>query len=256
MRRDALRLGAAVAEQARRPRMRSVALYRSERLVDRRTNERMDEPERRLLAHHVRAREGGSRLRRGVPIQVGELRRITWFGVVAEDRDSLGEPRGAPREPRQANRYRARARPRAELAQAGHVRLRGENALGREFVHEVAQELRISTRLRMARRTEGGVGVARQRLPYEPGDGLATRRREPKDRGKRVGDESSEHAGVRARLSRPQPYGDHDAESLRTRQEAGQPAQRGEVRPVQVVEGEQKRPAGSHVRGQPVEAVE
>ena len=169
MRGDPLRLGAGVGEETRRPCVPAVSRERLECFVDRRADQRMDEPERRLRAQHVDPCERGGRLGGGLLVQVGERRRLARVGVVAEDRDSLGERCRCRREAGEAKRDGARAGPRPELAQARHVRLGRGQALVRDRVHELAQEQRIAARRFLAGSAEGIVGIGREDLAQEPG---------------------------------------------------------------------------------------
>ena len=118
----------------------------------------MDEHQRRLRAQYVDPRERINRLERRLLVQVGQRSCLAGIGVVAEDRDSLRKRRRLRRKPREAKRDGARAGPRPELAQAGHVRVGGRQTLDGDHKHELTQEQRIASRLFPAGCAEGVLG--------------------------------------------------------------------------------------------------
>jgi hypothetical protein len=122
-------------------------------------------------------------------------------------------------------------------------------------MHEFAQQLWVPTGLLTTRSAEGVVGLARQDLVEEPRGRVPAKRGRPDHGRERVGDNLAEEAGVLSQLPRPKAEDDHQAQPLDPRQEVSQPAQRRQVAPVHVVDGEQERPAGSDVRCQPVQAM-
>jgi hypothetical protein len=103
---------------------------------------------------------------------------------------------------------------------------------------------------------EGVVGVRRQCFPYETGGGILAQRGRPNHGCERVRDDLPYQARVLSRLARSEADDDHEAQSLHPRQDVREPAQRGQVAPVQVVDGEQERAPRGDVRRQPVEAVQ
>jgi hypothetical protein len=123
-------------------------------------------------------------------------------------------------------------------------------------VHELAQELRIPSRHVTAGGAERVVGLVRQGLADEPRARARAQRRGPDHGRQRVGGDLTEEAGVLARLARPEADDDRQAQPFHPRQEVGEPAQRGKVAPVQVVDRDEKRSAGGDVGRQPVEAME
>jgi hypothetical protein len=221
---DPLRLGAGVGEKTRRPCVPPVSLERCECLVDRRADQRMDEPERRLRAQNIDARERSGRLGGGLLVQGGERRRLARIGVVAQDRDSLGERRRFRREAGKAKRDGARAGPRREVAEAGHVCLGRGEALVRDRVHELAQEQRIAAGRFLAGGAEGIVSIGREAPAQEPGDRLGAQWSGPDGCGKRIGDDLPDEARILSRFRRPEADHDQEAEPLHPWQQVGQPA--------------------------------
>ena len=104
MRGDAFRFRPGVGEQARGAGVSPVSLERCERLVDRRANEWVDEPERRLRAQYVDPRERINRLECRVFLQVGQRSCLAGIGVVAQDCNSLRERRRLRGKPGEAKR--------------------------------------------------------------------------------------------------------------------------------------------------------
>ena len=72
----------------------------------------------------------------------------------------------------------------------------------------------------------------------------------------RLGIECAEQLGGRSRLEAPGADREHRGEPLEPTREVGEESKRLDVRPVGVVDGDQKRAGLAHVRGQPVEPVQ
>jgi hypothetical protein len=122
-------------------------------------------------------------------------------------------------------------------------------------VHELTQEQRVAARFLLAGGAERIVRSGGERLAQESGGGLGAERRRADHRRQRVGDDLVDQARLFADLGRPEAHDDREGEALHSREQVCEPAQGGEVGPVQVVDREQERPAGREVRRQPVEAV-
>jgi hypothetical protein len=255
VRRHPFRLGPASLEQPRRPGVPAVALGRGQRLIDRRPDQRVDEPKRRLGAQNIHPGQRDRRLGGGLVLQARQLGCLVRLGFVAQDRHRPRQPGRLRRQPREAHRHGARPGSRAQLTQAGHVLVGGGQALGGDRVDQLAQQQRIAARLLVAGGAEAVVGVG-QALAHQPGGGRSAQGRGPDHGGERIGDDLADQARVGARLPAPQPHHHPDAQALHPGQQVGQPAQRGQVAPVQVVDGQQQPPAGGHIRGQPVQAVQ
>ena len=108
----------------------------------------------------------------------------------------------------------------------------------------------------MAGGAEGCVGTGREALAQKHGGHLDAQRRGPDHDGNRVGDDLGKQRPILAALLRPQASDHQDGQPLHPRQQVGEPAQRRQVGPVQVVEHEHERPARGEVRGQPIETVQ
>ena len=106
-------------------------------------------------------------------------------------------------------------------------------------MHELTQEQRIAGRLFPAGCAEGVLGVGREGLAQKQGGGGGTQ-----GAGRITVASGSEtiwpiKAGILSRFLRVQSHHDQEAEALHPWQEVGEPTQRGQIAPVQVVEREQ-----------------
>jgi len=253
---DPLRLRPGIGQETRRPCVPATSLERCDCLVNRRADQWVDEPQRRLRAQHVHPRERAGRLGGGALVQVGQPRRLPGIGIVAQDRDRPRERRRRRRKPGEAKRDGARAGPRRELAQASHVRPGRGQALRGDDKHELAQEQRIAARRFLAGGAEGILSLGREALAQKPDNRRGAQRSRADACGERIGDDLPDQARIRSRFRRPEADDDQKAEPLHPRQQIGQPAQRGQIAPVQVVDRQQERPARGEVRRQPIQTMQ
>jgi hypothetical protein len=118
------------------------------------------------------------------------------------------------------------------------------------------QEQRVAACDLVAGLAEGVLGIRRQRLARKLGGRALAQRGRPDDRGQRIRHDLREERGVLARLGLPDAGDDQHLEILDPGQQVREPAQRGQVGPVQVVDHEQERLLGGDVGRQPVETVQ
>ena len=184
----------------------------------------MHELERRLGAKDVHPRESCGRVRDCVLVEARQLCRLARVDVVAQDRDGVRERPRLRREPRQAQRNRARAGTGLDLVETGHVLLGRCQALGGDRVDELTQEQRIASRRFLAGGAEGIVSLGREALAQEPGDRLGAQGSGLDGCGERIGDDLPDEARILSRFRRPEADEDQEIESLHPWQEVGQPA--------------------------------
>ena len=84
---------------------------------------------------------------------------------------------------------------------------------------------------------------------------VRAQRRRPDDGGERISHDLGQKRGILTRLALPDARDDHELELFDPRHQVGEPAQRRQVAPVQVVDHEQEGLLGGDVHGQPVEPV-
>jgi hypothetical protein len=194
-------------------------------------------------------------LRRALLVQVGDGSGITRIGVVAEDRDPAREARSIRRKADQPQADRPRDRVSPQLLQPLDVGVSGRQALARDGAQQLSQEKRVAAALLVAGDTEGVVGIGREQLPDEPAGGRSSERGRPDHRRQRVGHKLAENDRVRPLLRRAECSHERERKVLHARNEVGEPAKRGRVAPVQIIDREQERSSRCNVRGQPVKAV-
>jgi hypothetical protein len=103
---------------------------------------------------------------------------------------------------------------------------------------------------------ERRLGLPRERRRHEHGDRRLAQRRRAHGLRQPRGDQVVRRGVVAERPVGPQRRHEQDGEALDPAREERDPAQRGGVGPLQVVDGEHERPAVRQVRQQPVEAVQ
>jgi hypothetical protein len=196
----------------------------------------VNESQRFLLPQYVDPDERSGCLRGGLRVQTCQLGGQAGVGVVAEDRDGSRKCRGLGRKPRESKRDGARPGAGLERSEPRDVRPDGHKSLDGNCVYELAQEERIATGLFLAGSAESIVGNGRKRLSKEPGRGLAAQRSRPDHGRQGVGGDLVEQARVLAGFRWPEAHDDRDGEPLDARQQVRQPAQRGEIAPMQIVD--------------------
>jgi hypothetical protein len=135
------------------------------------------------------------------------------------------------------------------------VRGRDDSAFA-QCPEELAEEERGASRRIRAGTDEGGIRAFSERCFHELGDGGSRQRTQADDPGERSGGHRREQLGVGARLARTRSDDERDVQLLEARQQEGEIAQRGRVRPVRVVDDETNRTRGGQVGAQPVQAVD
>ncbi len=177
-------------------------------------------------------------------------------GAVAEDRGRPEERGRLVRQPREAQRDGAADDERAELEQ--HVRLVGArpDALACDRVEEREHEERVAARGRLDGGAELGVRLVLEPLPRERGDRRDRQRLRPDRRRRGVGQQLGQEPGIASLLGRPRRDRDEKRQPLEPAGEVAEPAERGAVGPVEVVDREHRRLLVRDVRREPVEAVQ
>ena len=252
---DPLGRRAGVRERLGRRRVARAALARGEILVERGTDDGVDEPQARVLGEDVGPDEVVRRGRGGLLAQPGHVGGEPRVAVVAEHGDrprQLVRVRAERREPVQHEPAHGRRPDGLHLARGGGRRRDPRRVDG---VQQLAQEQRVAARRGVARAAELVRRAGAQALPRQRGrGGLAERPRVQRDGGGARGHLAPQGAGlVDGRASREE---HRDREPLDPLREEGEEAQRVPVDPVAVVDEHEERRLVGEVDDQPVEAVQ
>ena len=178
------------------------------------------------------------------------------LGAVAEHGDRHGQPPRLGGKPRQPQRHRARHRLRPDLAHPPGVLGRRREALAVDRVEDRPQEQRVAAGGRVARDDERLLGLDLELVPGQRGDRGDAQRGRPDHQRRGIGDQLGQQFFLDALLGWAQAEDDEQRQPLEPACEVGEPAQRGRVRPVQVVDHDCRRTARGQVRGEPVEPVQ
>ena len=237
--------------------MRGVPFDYVERLVDGAAHDGVEELERILMTKEVEPNEDrGGRTKLGC-FYAGERGRVAQFGPVAEDRGRAQEGKRLRRQAGEAKPDDARNALRPDLQQTGHLLGSRAGSLPCNRVEHRADEERIAAGRRLERGAEGVVRLQTVQLPREHGDRGTPERFGANRDGLRIRDELCNQCGIAAlTLGWPGPGGDEEGYAFEPSRQVEEPAQRGGVGPVQVVDREQRWLLKGHVGGEPVEAVE
>jgi hypothetical protein len=253
---DLLDAGALVAQHARGPLVLQRALGGRQLVVDGVADQRVDEAERRLLAQDLRlderAGDGGDR----ALVAAGEGGHGGQRGALPEHGDGACDRAGVLRQPPQPYEHRRRRGARADGADDVDVLRGGRDALGLERAQELAQQQRVAAGGVVAGGAEQRVRGGAEPVAHEHGDGVRAQWAGADRQGRRVLRQLGDQAGVGARLGGAERGGEQDRQALQPPREVREEAQRRAVAPVQVVDGQQQRPLGGDVRGEPVEPVQ
>jgi hypothetical protein len=145
----------------------------------------------------------------------------------------------------------------ADLEQPLRVLGRRAGSLSCDRVEHRADEERVAARRRLEGGTESLVRLQTMHLARKDGNRGTPKRFEEDRGGLRIGDELCNKFWIAAlSLRRPRSCGDEEGYSIQPSREVEEPAQRGGVRPVQVVDSEKGRLLKSNVGRDPVEAME
>jgi hypothetical protein len=223
--------------------VRSVSFNHIERLVDGPADDGVEELERILAQEEVKPNEGrGGRTKLACP-HAGERGRVAQFRPVAEDRRRAEEGKRLRRQASEAKPDVASNTLRSDLWQTVHVLGGRAGSLACNRLEHRADEERISASRRFEGGAEGLVRLQTVQLTREHGDRGAAKRLRANRGGLRIGDELSDECGIVAlALGRPRPRGHEERHALEPARQVEEPAERGGVRPVQVVDREQRRP--------------
>ena len=256
VRRDLLGRRVGLGEELGGRRVLVLALGAVQVRVDRGAEDRMHEGKVALDAEQAVSGERRGRVRSELAVDTGERCRVGEPHVVAEHGDRLRERGRLDRQARQPKADRARDGFGADLVHALRVlRLRGD-ALARERVEERSEEQRVAAGRLVARVRELDVDVARKRLANQRRAACSVKRlRADHDRAGIRDDLGDERLLVGLR-GRARPDDEEDRHAFEPARGVAQPAERGGVAPVQVVDGEQQRLARREVSGEPEEAVQ
>ena len=186
----------------------------------------------------------------------GECRGERELRLVAEDRDGPREALGRPAQSPKAPEHVPGQRLRPELADPSGTAGGGLDALGEQRVDELGEQQGIAAAGRVNRAQEVGRGLGHERGSEKLGDALEAQRLGTHDGRQRLGLELGENGLVGHGLPRANRGGDDDGQAVESPCEVGDEAQRRQVRPVEVVDSHERRPALGDVDGQPVEAVQ
>ena len=237
--------------------VRGVSLHHVERLVDRAPNHRVEELQRILTPQQVEPNQYGRRRAKLARLHTGQRRRVAQLGPVAEDR---GRPQHGQRlrpQPGQPKPDRARNALRPDLQQPRHLLDGRAGPLPRHRVEHRADEQRIAAGRRLERGAERIIRLQTVHLPRQHRDRGTTQRSGANRGDLGIGNQLRDQGGIAAlALRRPGPGRDQQRHPLQPSRQIQQPPQRRAVRPVQVVDRQQRRPIKGHVRRQPVQAVQ
>ena len=255
--RRTLRPRAGLEQQLSGRAVRSVSFDHIERLVDGAADDGVEELERILAPEEVKPNECGGGRTKLACAHAREGGRVAQLGPVAEDRRRAEEGKRFRRQASKAKPDRARNALRSDFQQTGHLLGRRAGSLPGNRVEHRADEERISAGRRFEGGAEGLVRLQTVQLAREHGDRGTPKRLGANRGGLGIGDQLYDKCGIAAlTLGRPGCGGDEQRHSLEPPRQVDEPAQRGGVGPVQVVDREKRRLLKGHVGGEPVEAVE
>ena len=252
---DALARARLLGQQSRRAAVTSCALDAGEVCVDPAAHDRMDERQRPpRLDDPGRGQQLGRRGRLCL-VQIGEPRRLQKLALL-EDGQGLGEPAGMLGQAAELETNGAADRSRSDaLDIASGVRRRGDSSLPQRIDEDPQQE-RAAARLAETGVDEERIRDGVQRRFDELRDARSAQRGEPDQIGARVPGQRREQLGVGSDLLRPSGQHERDVQLLQAREQEGQVAKRGGVRPVGVVDDQADGTGRRKIGAQPVEAVE
>ena len=179
------------------------------------------------------------------------------LGPVAEDRGRAQKGKRLGRQAREAKPDHARNALPSDFQQMRDVLGGRRGSLPCNRVEHRADEERIPAGRRFEGGAEGFVRLQTVQLPREQSDRGTAKRLGTNRGGLRIGDQlCNERRVAPLSLRRPGAGRDEQRDSLEPSRQVEQPAQRGRVRPMQVVDYEQRRLVKGHVGSEPVQAVE
>ena len=256
MRGDLLRLGARRRQHGGGATVPHEPLRRRQLVVDGGAHHRVCELERQAVLEDVSPCERLGGVRRVVEILAGERRGVLELGVPAEDGDSPREIRRLRRDARQAEHHRTADRLRAYGRHPCGVPVERLDAFGAQGLEQRLEEERVPSGRGVARRHEGRLRLDAEDLLRENACRFLPQGRRAEHCSRRIADDREQQLRVAAHARRPGGDEHEQRQALEPPLEMREPAKRGHVRPVQVVDGEERGPAERQVRRDPVEGVE
>ena len=250
-----LRRGAGLEQQFGGRAMRGVSLDHIQRLVDGAADDGVEELERILATEEVEPNEGGGGRAKLTCCQVGERRRVTQLGPVAQDRGRAGAGPAPPAAAERGGARRPEKRP-ARRFPADAPALGGRAGSLQATASSTAPTKSGLPPVAVSRAAQKVSSGSRPCSSREHRD-RATPKRLGANRGDlRVGDQLGDKDGIVAlalggRVPRRRGAALPPAFASGTAATAG-----GSVRPLQIIDGEQRRPLQGHVGREPVEAVD
>ncbi len=254
---DLSRRGPVGVQQAGGGAMRRVALVAAQRRLDCVADDRVDEA-RRVVARPAPRDERGRRPAAWRPPSPQPAIAAAW-------RSSQPSPSTASAcaRPARADRGRARARRRAARSPRRPPTSSSPDRARPAPVVERDRPQQLGQRTAGCRRSPSRPPRTARRSPRAADRRAHDRRRwrrRSAARGARpptrLGRSATSADARRRRLARPQRDHQRQRQPLEPRREVGQPPQRGLVRPVRVIDGDEQRSAGGEIGGQPVQAVQ
>jgi hypothetical protein len=246
---------ARLEQQPRRAGVLELALAGRERHHHGVRHQRMHERERWIRPQYVRPRQRPRGLGDARLVETGEARRYRDRDLVAEDRDGLGGGERVRLEPSQPQRHRPRHGPRPDGPHDVGVARDRTDAVELEPRDQLAHEQRVSARRRVARGHEGVVGLLTRSLREDAGNRLGAERARRQRHGGDLAD-GVEQVLVGIGLARPDRGQQQDRQLLDATRQVGEKAQRGAIRPLEIVDGKQQRPLFGEVENHPEQSVQ
>jgi hypothetical protein len=249
--------GAGLEQQFGGRAVRGPSLDHIQRLVDGAADDGVEELQRILAAEEVEPDEGGGSRTKLTCFHAGERRRVAQLDPVAQDRGRAEQGQRLRPQPSEAKPDHPGNALRTDLQQTRRVLGGRAGSLPCDRVEHRADKEWVAAGRRFERGAEGLVRLQAVQLAREHRDRGTPERLGTNRCDLRVGDELGDKHGIVAlSLGRPGPGDDEERHSLQPSRQVQEPPQGGGVRPVQVVDRQQRRLVQGHVRREPVEAVD
>ncbi len=255
MRGNLSRRGPSGVEQAGSGAMGRVALIAGQRRLERIADHRVDEAWRVIGRQDLETNEAGSQARGVRHLHTGDRRRVAQLAAVPEHGQHLRQAQCARIEVPHAGDHPPRDPLAPANQQLGRLELGQRPLIEPDRPQQLGQVERIAAARRPGRRAQRLARRVTERGADDRAGGAFAQQRRAHDR-LRLRAQRQQRRAHRGRRSGPERDEQCQRQPLQPRREVGQPAQRGLVRPVRVIDGEQQWPAGCEVGGQPVQAVQ
>ena len=253
---DPSRRGPVGVQQPGRAAMGPVTLAAAQRCLKRIADDRVNEPRRVTGGQHLGSRTSAvGQPRRGRHLHARDRRRMAQLAAVAQHGQRLRQAERAgikaphpgdhpPPDPLQP--------PGQQLAR---IQLGQRPAAGLGRPQQLGQVQRIAAARGVDGRAQLVARPAADRRAHHRAHGALAQQRRAQDR-RRLRANRQQRCSHRRRIARPQRNQQPGRQPLQPRREVSQPAQRGLIGPVRVVDDDQQRPAGREVGHQPVQAMQ